>query len=128
VARVGAERSSPEFCLSPAEHTLCDVDSTPPDADDRYEATLRRFRRTLAPDRGAPADRPDRDLGAMSVLAVAAMFRFDDAHLFAIAVVAAVVAITVSAIRRPPRRCTRCREINREQAIYCAQCGTKLPE
>ncbi len=57
-----------------------------------------------------------------------ALFNFDDGRLFALAVVAAVVAVTTSAIRRPPRRCLRCREINREQAVYCAQCGTKLPE
>jgi rRNA maturation endonuclease Nob1 len=57
-----------------------------------------------------------------------ALFNFDDGRLFALAVVAVVVAVTMSAIRRPPRRCLRCREINREQAVYCAQCGTKLPE
>lgn len=64
----------------------------------------------------------------MTALALLAMFNFDDGRLFAIAVVAAVVAVTTSAIRRPPRRCPRCREINREQAMYCAQCGRKLPE
>jgi len=64
----------------------------------------------------------------MDVYGLLAMYRFEDSHLFALAVVAAAVAVATSAIRRPPRRCNRCREINREQAIYCAQCGDKLPD
>lgn len=33
-----------------------------------------------------------------------------------------------SSFRRRPHRCPRCRELNRDQALFCAQCGTQLPE
>jgi hypothetical protein len=29
--------------------------------------------------------------------------------------------------RRPSQQCPRCREVNREPAIFCAQCGERLP-
>ena len=54
-----------------------------------------------------------------------AFFGFDNQNLLAVAIVA-VVVFFATASRRPSRRCTRCREINREQAVYCAQCGTRL--
>jgi len=57
----------------------------------------------------------------------AAFFSWDDHHLFTVAIVAVIVFLATSS-RRPSRRCTRCREINREQAVYCAQCGTRLPK
>ena len=56
-----------------------------------------------------------------------AFFGLDIENFLAVAIVAAVVVLA-TASRRPSRRCTRCREINREQAVYCAQCGTRLPK
>jgi len=47
--------------------------------------------------------------------------------LFVVVALLAGVFI-VSAFRRKPNRCPRCRELNREQALFCAQCGTRLPE
>jgi len=58
---------------------------------------------------------------------ISAFFGLDDHHLFTVAIVAVIVFLATSS-RRPSRRCTRCREINREQAVYCAQCGTRLPK
>ncbi len=42
-----------------------------------------------------------------------------------IALVAIIVFLATST-RRSAHRCPRCKEINREAAIYCAQCGTRL--
>jgi len=55
-----------------------------------------------------------------------AFFGLENENLLAVAIVALVVFFATSS-RRPSRRCTRCREINREQAVYCAQCGVRLP-
>ena len=55
-----------------------------------------------------------------------AFFGLENENLLAVAIVA-VVVFFATASRQPSRRCTRCREINREQAVYCAQCGMRLP-
>jgi hypothetical protein len=46
--------------------------------------------------------------------------------LVCIAVVMVIVFLATST-RRSARRCPRCHEINREPAIFCAQCGARLP-
>jgi len=58
---------------------------------------------------------------------IASFFGLDHENLLAVVIVA-VVIFYATASRRPSRRCNRCREINREQAVYCAQCGTRLPK
>jgi hypothetical protein len=55
-----------------------------------------------------------------------AIFGLENENLLAVGIVAVIVFLATSS-RRPSRRCARCREINREQAVYCAQCGTRLP-
>jgi len=55
-----------------------------------------------------------------------AFFGLENENILAVAIVALVVFFA-TASRRPSRRCARCREINREQAVYCAQCGGRLP-
>jgi hypothetical protein len=40
----------------------------------------------------------------------------------------ALVVFLLASIRRHSTQCPRCREVNRPAAIYCAQCGQKLPE
>ncbi len=42
-------------------------------------------------------------------------------------VVVAVIVFLATSTRRSARRCPRCHEVNRSHAIYCAQCGEKLP-
>ena len=46
-------------------------------------------------------------------------------ELLIVGVVVAVVMWATSA-RKPGRRCKRCQELNRDRAVYCAQCGEKL--
>lgn len=46
--------------------------------------------------------------------------------LVCVAVVVAIVLLATS-VRRCSRRCSKCQEINREVAVFCAQCGTRLP-
>lgn len=58
---------------------------------------------------------------------LAAALRFDERHLLAAAVVA-VIAVVVTSARRPSRRCKHCRQLNREHAVFCAQCGQRLRE
>jgi len=41
---------------------------------------------------------------------------------------AAIIAFLATSTRRSSKRCPRCREINREHARYCAQCGAELPQ
>ena len=41
-------------------------------------------------------------------------------------VLVAVVVFLATFLRRSAHRCPHCKEINREAAIYCAQCGTRL--
>ncbi len=38
----------------------------------------------------------------------------------------ALIVFLATSTRRSAHRCRRCKEINREAAVYCAQCGTKL--
>lgn len=39
-----------------------------------------------------------------------------------------LIFILSGCCRRPTRQCPRCREVNREAAIFCSQCGARLPE
>lgn len=52
---------------------------------------------------------------------------FDSDGLVCIAVVAVIVFLATST-RRTARRCPRCQEVNRDVAMYCAQCGRRLPD
>lgn len=52
--------------------------------------------------------------------------RFDYDGLLCVGVVAVIVFLATST-RRSTRRCPRCKEINREAAGFCAQCGNRLP-
>jgi hypothetical protein len=38
-----------------------------------------------------------------------------------------VIAFLMTATRRARRACKNCGEVNREEAVYCAQCGARLP-
>lgn len=62
----------------------------------------------------------------MFTSAIAAALRFDLDGLVCIGVVVIIVFLATST-RRSARRCPRCQEINREAAIFCAQCGMRLP-
>lgn len=62
----------------------------------------------------------------MIASASAIAFRFDYEGLVCVGVVAVIVFLAMST-RRSARRCPRCQEINREAAVYCAQCGARLP-
>lgn len=67
-------------------------------------------------------------LGPMDMLHVlASMCRFDDGSLFVVALVSAFLMLATSG-RQTPGRCARCGQRNRQEAIYCAQCGRKLPD
>ncbi len=63
----------------------------------------------------------------MFFLTLASALRFDKGQIIVVGLVAVIVFLATST-RSAPRRCPRCREINRLQAIYCAQCGTHLPD
>ncbi|MCH8147954.1 MAG: hypothetical protein IH987_08160 [Planctomycetes bacterium] len=56
---------------------------------------------------------------------LSALLAVRDNAFVCIALVAVVVFLATST-RRSAHRCPRCKEINREAAIYCAQCGTRL--
>ena len=56
--------------------------------------------------------------------AIALYFGLDGLLCIGVVVLIAVLATTT---HRAARRCPRCREINREAAVFCAQCGTRLP-
>jgi hypothetical protein len=58
---------------------------------------------------------------------IATFCGFEDGSLFVVAVVSAALVLATSG-RRSSRRCSRCSQLNREEAIYCAQCGKKLSE
>ena len=58
---------------------------------------------------------------------IAGFCPFDDSSLFIVAIVSAVLVLATSG-RRSSRRCSRCSQLNREEAIYCSQCGKKLSE
>lgn len=49
-----------------------------------------------------------------------------DGERLLIVVLIGVIVLLGTSFRRPPNRCARCRELNREQARFCAQCGTRL--
>lgn len=63
----------------------------------------------------------------MPVSDLLAFWPFEDSRLWVIAIVVVAVSWAIGA-RRGPRSCPRCHEHNREAAIYCAQCGVKLPQ
>jgi hypothetical protein len=63
----------------------------------------------------------------MIATALAVGLRFDFDGLVCVGVVAIIVFLATST-RRSARQCPRCREINRQPAVYCAQCGTRLPK
>lgn len=46
-------------------------------------------------------------------------------QLFILVTIAVIVFFATSK-RGPGHRCRRCRELNRPQAIFCAQCGLRL--
>ena len=55
-----------------------------------------------------------------------AFWIFDDSPFWVLIGVAVFITWAVGS-KRTPRPCPRCHEHNREAAIYCAQCGAKLP-
>lgn len=50
----------------------------------------------------------------------------DDKHIVVIFAVA-LIAYLATCGRRPQAQCPRCKEVNRPQAVFCSQCGTRLP-
>ncbi len=62
----------------------------------------------------------------MLASALGAALCFDDGHILVVGLVAVIVFLATST-RRSARRCPRCQEVNRERALYCAQCGARLP-
>ena len=59
-----------------------------------------------------------------SMLAIA--MRFNLGGLLCIGGIVALVLLATSS-GKVARRCSRCSEVNREAAVFCAQCGTRLP-
>ncbi len=57
----------------------------------------------------------------------AGAFRFDIDGLVCIGIVVAI-AVLATSFRKAARRCPRCSEVNREAAIFCAQCGKRLTD
>lgn len=51
---------------------------------------------------------------------------FGDDGLICIGVFA-LIFFLASCARRVSNRCPRCQEVNRPAAVYCAQCGQRLP-
>lgn len=70
----------------------------------------------------------DRALYSSAVITIAQVIaqRFDIEALLLMGGVI-VIVLMVTSSRRPCRRCPKCREVNREVAIFCAQCGQRLP-
>ncbi len=62
----------------------------------------------------------------MIAVQLAMGLRFDYDGLLCVGIMAVIVFLATST-RRSTRRCPRCKEINREVASFCAQCGTPLP-
>ncbi len=52
-------------------------------------------------------------------------FHFGDRGFVCVVLVAVIVFLATST-RRSARRCRRCKEVNRDGAVYCAQCGANL--
>ena len=59
----------------------------------------------------------------MCELALATAIRMDG--LLCIGVIVVIVLLATSS-NKVARRCSRCGEVNREAAVYCAQCGNRL--
>ena len=57
----------------------------------------------------------------------ASAFRFDLDGLVCIGVVVAIAMLATS-FRKTGRPCPQCSEVNREAAIFCAQCGKRLTD
>lgn len=57
------------------------------------------------------------------ILATATTIRMDG--LLCIGVIVVIVVLATSS-NKIARRCSRCGEVNREAAVYCAQCGNRL--
>ena len=56
---------------------------------------------------------------------VAIGWHLGDDGFICVALVAVIVFLATST-RRTARRCPRCKEVNREAAVFCAQCGQRL--
>ena len=57
---------------------------------------------------------------------LAAATRFELGSLVCVGAVVVAVLIATAG-RRGVRHCPKCRELNRPPAIFCAQCGMRLP-
>ncbi|MEK6799209.1 MAG: zinc ribbon domain-containing protein [Planctomycetota bacterium] len=57
---------------------------------------------------------------------VGASLALDDRPI-AVILVIVVLILAIGMLRRPSMRCPRCQQVNREQAVFCAQCGQRLP-
>ena len=62
----------------------------------------------------------------MMTLAILGMDFLRGGNFVCVAFVVVLVVLATST-RRSARRCSRCHEINRPHANFCAQCGAKLP-
>jgi hypothetical protein len=100
-----AERSSPEFFL-PADHALCACLGFAAACGDAVEPA--------APLRQTPTH-------VLPILAIQLTTK-----QIVVIVIAAMFAIWATSARAPRRRCRNCRELNREHANFCAQCGERL--
>lgn len=58
---------------------------------------------------------------------VAFFGRFNHEHLLFLVIIGITVFLLTST-RRSNRRCPRCKDVNRDHAVYCAQCGARLRE
>ena len=58
---------------------------------------------------------------------LAAMFRIGSDYLLLLGAVVVIVFLATSS-RKQGQRCGRCQEMNRNAAVYCAQCGVRLSE
>lgn len=56
---------------------------------------------------------------------LASFFRMNQEVILFIVVVAIIVFLLTSNRRSAPH-CPRCKQVNRDHAIYCAQCGERL--
>jgi hypothetical protein len=61
----------------------------------------------------------------MLVGILASFLGLEGKQIFVICVVA-IIAFLATASRRGGKVCSRCREHNRIQALFCAQCGQRL--
>lgn len=60
----------------------------------------------------------------LTILSILAL-HLSNREILLVAIVIAFV-LWVTSARKPGRRCSRCQELNRDHADYCAQCGQKL--